>query len=214
MSETKLILIRHGESLGNASRTLLGHTDLDLSELGYRQAECTAKALQNVKIDCIYSSDLKRAYNTAVPHARLRGMEVKGVKALRELYLGDWEGKSVEEVVVTYGNVYEKEWTERYGTFRMPNGESTQEAGVRFYNECVKIASMHKGGTMLVVAHAAVIRSFCAKVMEISPEEVAQKLPFPSNASYSEVYFDGVGFKIGRFSVDEHLADVGITKFK
>ena len=214
MSETKLILIRHGESLGNASRTLLGHTDLDLSELVYRQAECTAKALQNVKIDCIYSSDLKRAYNTAVPHARLRGMEVKGVKALRELYLGDWEGKSVEEVVVTYGNVYEKEWTERYGTFRMPNGESTQEAGVRFYNECVKIASMHKGGTMLVVAHAAVIRSFCAKVMEISPEEVAQKLPFPSNASYSEVYFDGVGFKIGRFSVDEHLADVGITKFK
>ena len=214
MSETKLILIRHGESLGNARRMLLGHTDLDLSELGYRQAECTAKALQNVKIDCIYSSDLKRAYNTAVPHARLRGMEVKGVKALRELYLGDWEGKSVEEVVVTYGNVYEKEWTERYGTFRMPNGESTQEAGVRFYNECVKIASTHKGGTVLVVAHAAVIRSFCAKVMEIAPEEIAQKLPFPSNASYSEVYFDGVGFKIGRFSVDEHLADVGITKFR
>ena len=214
MSETKLILIRHGESLGNARRMLLGHTDFDLSELGYRQAECTAKALQNVKIDCIYSSDLKRAYNTAIPHARLRGLEVKGVEALRELYLGDWEGKSVQEVIDTYGDVYEKEWIGSFGTFRMPNGESTQEAGNRFYNECIKIASMHSGSTVLVVAHAAVIRSFFAKVMGIASEEIAQKLPFPSNASYSEVYFDGEGLKIGRFSVDEHLSDVGITKFR
>ena len=73
---TKLILIRHGESLGNAVRKLLGHTDLDLSPLGYQQAEAAAVALKDERIDAIYSSDLLRAYNTAVPHARLRGIDV------------------------------------------------------------------------------------------------------------------------------------------
>ena len=50
---TKIIFIRHGESLGNANKTFLGHTDLDLSELGYKQAEATAKHLKNEKIDVI-----------------------------------------------------------------------------------------------------------------------------------------------------------------
>ena len=60
-NKTKIILIRHGESLGNANRTMLGHTDLDLSPLGYTQAETTANHLKNEKIDAIYSSDLIRA---------------------------------------------------------------------------------------------------------------------------------------------------------
>lgn len=76
--QTKVILVRHGQSLGNAKRVLLGHTDLDLSELGYRQAEATAEALKDEKIDVVYSSDLKRAMSTAVPHARMRGMEEIG----------------------------------------------------------------------------------------------------------------------------------------
>ena len=48
--KTKVIIIRHGQSLGNAKRVLLGHSDLDLSELGFEQAEATALALKDEKI--------------------------------------------------------------------------------------------------------------------------------------------------------------------
>ena len=67
--KTKIYFIRHGESLGNAARKILGHTDLDLSELGYRQAFATAEHLKDIHIDVIYSSDLMRAMHTAEPNA-------------------------------------------------------------------------------------------------------------------------------------------------
>ena len=74
--KTRLILIRHGESLGNSKRIILGHTDWDLSELGYRQAALAADALADRKVDAVYSSDLIRAYNTVLPMARSRGLSV------------------------------------------------------------------------------------------------------------------------------------------
>ncbi len=210
---TKFIFIRHGESIGNALRVLLGHTDLDLSELGYKQAKATSDILAKEKIDYIYSSDLLRAYNTAVPHADIRGIEVIKSEKLRELFLGEWEGKSVEEVVSRYGEMYSKEWLGNFGTFRCPSGESTVEAGQRFYDECLRIASVHSDKTVLIASHAAVLRSFFARVLDIPPEEVASKLGFPSNASYSEAYFENGKFTMGRFSVDGHLAEIGITKY-
>ena len=210
---TKLILIRHGESLGNAVRKLLGHTDLDLSPLGYQQAEAAADALKDERIDAIYSSDLLRAYNTAVPHARLRGIDVIPSKQLREVMLGEWEGQFAVDIIEKYGDMYEKDWLSGFGTFRFPGGESTLEAGKRFYQECARIADENDGKTILITAHAAVIRAFFSLVLEIAPEDVASTIPFPSNASYSEVFYENGGFKSGRFSVDDHLVEIGITKY-
>ena len=56
--DTVFFLVRHGQSIGNAKREFLGHTDKDLSELGYLQAQKTADLLANERIDVIYSSDL------------------------------------------------------------------------------------------------------------------------------------------------------------
>jgi hypothetical protein len=50
-------------------------------------------------------------------------------------------------------------------------------------------------------------------VLEIPPEEVASSLPFPSNASYSEVFYENGEFKGGRYSVDEYLSGVGVTTY-
>ena len=54
-------MIRHGQSIGNLNRVYLGHTDWDLTELGYKQAELVCEYLKDEKIDIIYSSDLIRA---------------------------------------------------------------------------------------------------------------------------------------------------------
>ena len=64
---TRFIITRHGQSIANAECRFAGQTDFDLSKLGYAQAECVGKYIsQNFKIDHIYSSDLIRAYNTAM----------------------------------------------------------------------------------------------------------------------------------------------------
>lgn len=211
--KTKIILIRHGESLGNARRMLLGHTDMDLTELGYRQAEATAEALKDERIDVIYSSDLLRAMNTAVPNATLRGIEVIPDRELREIYLGDWEGRSVEDVMEQYGrDTYLNDWVANYGTFVMPRGESTWECGERFLRETRKIAEANEGKTVLIVAHGAVIRSFFANISGYTAENMSNAVPFAANASYSIAYYENGVFTPSEYSVDGHLASVGITK--
>jgi broad specificity phosphatase PhoE len=73
---TRIYVIRHGESVGNLHRICLGHTDLDITELGVKQAEKTAEALSGVDFAAIYASDLIRAVHTAEPHAKMRGLDV------------------------------------------------------------------------------------------------------------------------------------------
>ena len=92
----KFYLVRHGQSLGNLTNTFLGHTDLDLSDLGYSQAKSVCQYLSDRQIDVIYSSDLLRAYNTAKPLSRLLNKEINKSYNLREIYAGEWEGKTFD----------------------------------------------------------------------------------------------------------------------
>ena len=212
MKETKIILVRHGESLGNAGKILLGRTDLDLSELGYLQAEACAKFLSCEHIDEIHSSSLMRAMHTAEPHAKIRGMQVMPNDNLREIFLGDWENKTVDEIVEKWGyDSYYVDWQHGYGTFVCPNGEGVMECGERFYREVEKIAKAAEGKTVLVAAHGAVIRTFWAIVLGIAPEDIAAAFPFPSNASCSYLTYSDGKFVAEEYSYNEYLSEVGIT---
>ena len=74
---TRIILVRHGQSEANANFIFAGHSDFPLTEFGHAQAKLVAEYLaKNEKIDAIYSSDLKRAYYTAVPTSELLGIEI------------------------------------------------------------------------------------------------------------------------------------------
>ena len=212
---TKIILIRHGESLGNKERIILGHTDLDLSKHGYLQAKTTANYLKNEKIDAIYSSDLKRAYNTALPNAEMRGLEVITDKKLREIFVGDWEGLRVSEILEKWGReAFEDQWHGHFGTFTFPNGEFIQDGGRRFYNRVLEIAGKNEGKTIIITAHAAVIRAFWAIISGIKWENVVSELPFATNASISVCFYDGESIKPDIYSFDDHLIEVGITRVK
>ena len=188
----EIILERHGESLGNAKKMYLGNTDLDLSELGYKQAEFAAKALLSERIDAIYSSDLKRAYNTAAAHARLRKMQITAHKGMRELYIGDWEGLTVYELIEKYGELFTVGWQKHFGSFKAPGGESVEQLANRVHAALVEIAKKHKDGEKILVAtHAAAIRSLYGKISGFAPDEVADKIPFPLNASFTRIVYDG-----------------------
>jgi len=193
MEKTVIYLVRHGQSIGNLRHEMLGHTDLELSELGFEQAEACGRELASINFDAIYASDLKRAMSTAAPHARLRNMDVTPDKELRELYIGEWEGKSVVDIIEQYGDLFKVNWREHFATFQSPSGESVPELCNRIYYELERIAKAHTGKTVLAVFHAAAIRCFWARISGIAPDEVNdENLPFPTNASYSVIeYCDG-----------------------
>ena len=210
---TKIIIIRHGQSLGNQNKRFLGHTDLDLSELGYKQAITAANYLKNEKIDAIYSSDLIRAMNTALPNAELHNLSIISDKNLREAYVGAWEGLFVDEIIEKWGTeVFKDQWKDNFGCFTFPNGESTLDAGKRFYNEILSICSQNIGKTILISSHAAIIRAFWAIISNVSPESVSKSIPFPTNASCSICHYENGKIIPIQYSIDEHLNEVGITK--
>ena len=206
--ETKIIIVRHGQSLGNAVRRFLGTTDLDLSPLGYRQAYRTAEFLSNIKIDAIYASDLKRAFNTAVPHAKIRGLDVVPCTELREMYAGLWEGLFVEDIIKDYHDKFLLEWRDKFGLATLPEGENVQCAARRFYKKVLEIANENKGKTVLIAAHAAVTRAFWGLITKTAPEDLASAYFYPENASASVVYFDGCDLIPGEYSHDKHLVDL------
>jgi broad specificity phosphatase PhoE len=208
--KTVIYLIRHGESLGNKNRICLGHTDLDLTERGFKQAELTAKQLSDVEISAIYSSDLIRAYNTALPNAEARGLEISTTQALRELYFGEWENRSVVDIIEEYGDMFPVGWRQHFASFTPPGGDSVQVCAERMDNELRALASCHIEEQIIVVSHAAAIRALWGRINCLSPEEASSAISFPSNASYSVIEFDGVADKLIpiSYSNDEHLAEL------
>ena len=205
--KTYIYLVRHGESLGNLNRICLGHTDLDLTELGYEQAERTAQALRDVDFSAIYSSDLVRARNTAKPHCLLRGKEAVACESFRELYFGDWENCSVEYLTENYREDFTVGWRQIFGTFTPPGGESVVEMAERMVCGVKKAAQRHLGANILIVSHAAAIRAFWGKISGLTPDKWANN-PFPSNASYSVVEYSEGKLVPLSYSNDAHLGDI------
>lgn len=206
--KTRFYIIRHGESLGNMTKTFLGHTDLDLSPLGYKQAELTADRLRDVSFDFIYSSDLIRAYNTALPHAKMRKLEVITSKELREINVGRWEGKTVDEIIALDEELFYNGWRRNFGTCTPPDGESVIKGGERLYREIKRIGDKCPGKTVLIATHAAVLRSFWAMTIGMERDRIAEELHFAGNASYSIIdYIDGELEPI-IYSECDHLGDI------
>ena len=205
---TTIYIVRHGESVGNLHRICLGHTNLDLTELGLEQAKKTAETLENVDFAGIYSSDLQRAVHTAEPHAKKRGLEINTSPDFRELYFGNWENASVLMLKEKFHEQFMIGWRQNFGTFTAPEGESVVAMAERMVSGLEKIAALHLGKTILVTSHAAAIRALWGKISGYAPSEWAEAFPFPTNASYSVLEYDGVALKPVSYSNDSHLGEL------
>jgi len=137
---TTLLLIRHGQSLANLTRYFAGHTDPALTELGLKQAACTAEFLVAAyPITAVYSSDLLRAFQTGSAVAERLAQPVHKDTSLREIFAGQWEGKSFDEIREQFEEDYHC-WMTDIGHCRPTDGESTAELLVRAENALRRIA--------------------------------------------------------------------------
>lgn len=206
---TDLFIIRHGESLGNFNNLFLGHTDLDLTEHGLKQAECTAEYLKDISIDFVYSSPLLRAYHTALPNAKIRGLNVICDDGLKEIYGGDWEARSIPELITEYPIEFTEGFKNNFGKFAADNLhiESVDALSKRVEATLIKIAKAHEEKKIIVVSHGAAIRAMWGRISHLSPDEVSNELPYASNASVTRVRYDEGKLIPISYSEDGHLGN-------
>lgn len=158
-----IFLMRHGKpELPYGGRLFYGRTDYPLSEEGERCASAMAEQLREIKFDRVISSDLTRARRTAELAVPERGCDIEIVPALREINLGDWEGRSFDEVRHEWDELYEKRGAS-FDSVPPPNGESFLDLQARASEAFEKILSESRSGTILVVAHGGVIWTLMCK---------------------------------------------------
>lgn len=204
------LLVRHGESLSNCGNFFTGQMNVDLTALGYRQAERTAQFIvNNYKADAIYSSDLQRAFHTAEAISRVTGLPVRADRGLREIYGGKFEGVDYFILEKMYPEEY-GHWLSDIGTSQCVGGESMRDVQIRGDGALRRIAAEVRDGTTTVIAtHAAFIRAMVCLWKERVLEEM-KNIPYFSNASVTEVYFDPETgkFTLGRENLADHLAEL------
>jgi probable phosphoglycerate mutase len=153
---TRVLLIRHGQSEGNAAGRFGGHTATPLSTRGRRQAEATAEALSAENIAAIYSSDLSRAVETAMPLARLTGLDVEQSDAFRERGVGVMEGLTFEEAAAQHPEQYAA-LIRRDFDHVLLGGESYRQMLERASDQLDRAIELHKGGRICVFSHTGTI---------------------------------------------------------
>lgn len=186
----RIFLVRHGETLWNRNFLYQGQKDIPLSEKGRKQAKKLAKALEREAFRAVYSSDLKRAYETALAIANPRDLDVILKKELREINFGKWEGYSFEELRRKYPVEFSM-WLNDPGEIRPPEGENLKELTQRVVGFLRKTAIEHKNEDILVVTHAGPIRAVLMSILEL---DIKHFWKFKiSNASITVVNLDDSG---------------------
>lgn len=207
---TKLLMIRHGQSLANRDGIFVGQTDIDLSETGIKQAKLTAQFIkENYNVTKVYASDLSRAFNTGKALADLLGIEIESSENLREIRAGKWEKNYFDKLPELFPESYNV-WLTDIGNAKCDGGESVKELGERIVKELTKIAQKHSGETIAIATHATPIRvaeTFfrCGEIKNM------KEVGWVTNASVSEFIYDNGKWTIGKMSQDAHLQKL-VTK--
>lgn len=170
--QRRLILLRHGETEYNATRRMQGQLDTNLSERGIAQAHTAAKELRDLGIKKIISSDLTRARDTAGVVGDDLGVEVVVDKRLRETHLGQWQGKTHDEVDTAHDGARAR-WRSD-ATWAPPEGESRIDVAQRsraVVDELLDTYDEWGNSAVLLVAHGGTIAALTASLLGL---EVAQ----------------------------------------
>lgn len=207
MSITKLCLIRHGETAWNAERRLQGHTDIPLNQRGVLQAQRMAMALKNSQIsfDALYTSDLKRAVDTASAVVHSLGITAITEDILRERNFGGLQGISIDEAPLTKPDIWQAHLA-RDLDHELEGGESILQFATRVEQALQMIHERHAGKTVLVVSHGGTLDMMyrIASKQSLSSERIAS-VP---NASLNWIaHSHDQGWAVERWADTRHLED-------
>ncbi len=191
MQKTKILLVRHGQSTANVAGIFTGHSGYPLSELGHKQAACTAEYIKNnYCVAAVYSSDLPRAFQTAEYTARAFDLPIVTDARFREINGGDWERTAFDRLEELYPEAYSL-WRADVGNARCTGGESVMELADRVFRGLQAVAAANPGKCIIVATHATPVRAVIWKAADVPASEM-QNLSWGGNCGISEFdYEDG-----------------------
>lgn len=201
---SKLILLRHGQSTWNAADLFTGWVDIPLSQQGIDEAIAAGEEIASIPIQCIFTSTLIRAQQTAMlAMLNHRSKKIPVIKheepslhawetiystkiaegtipvyidwRLNERYYGELQGQNKQMTREKYGEDQVKIWRRSFD-IPPPGGESLEMTAKRTIPCLVeKIApELEKGHNVLVAAHGNSLRSIVMAIENLSPEQVIE----------------------------------------
>jgi broad specificity phosphatase PhoE len=156
----RIVLLRHGETVGNSSIRYYGATDVALSELGAEQAAAAARAIGCLAFDLVVASSLQRARRSASIVAP--GQQIRLEEGFREIDFGRWEGLTREEIEARDPALY-AEWQEQGLEFDFPGGERRENFRARVLAGLERLLDTPVA-SLLIVAHKGTVRTIAEEL--------------------------------------------------
>lgn len=187
-----LILVRHGETEWNKQHRYQGQVDVPLSTVGEQQAALVAERLAERKIDVIYASDLKRAWQTATAIAKKNNLTILPEPRLREMNFGVLEGLTWDEAQIEYPEMVTA-WFEDYNQ-PLDGGETLDAFSSRVLSFRDDLQQKHTDETILLVSHGGPLGELLRLTLEVPSEK---RWAFAmDNASISELLLGDDGYPL------------------
>jgi len=186
----QLVLIRHGERMGQAEDRYAGSTDVPLTSRGREQAERLATWAVSAGPSAIWISPLSRTRETAAPSERRTGLTARIDSRLRELDFGRGEGLTASEI--------KRAFPEDFSAFQsdpvvhyLPGGENPHHAARRAIDCFKEIEIEHPGGRVLVVTHSTLIRLALCELIGVPLSRYRSVFPSIISAALTEIRLEG-----------------------
>jgi 2,3-bisphosphoglycerate-dependent phosphoglycerate mutase len=199
---TRITAIRHGETAWNVDTRIQGQLDISLNEKGHWQAAQAGMALASERIDAIVSSDLARAYETALAVAKPHDLYVEIDRGLREREFGFFQGKTFAEIEAQHPEEAML-WRKRVPDFAPAGGESLLIFRERVAQCLRDLAAQHAGKHLVIVSHGGVMDIIYREATGLDLQ--APRTWQLGNASINRVLWNGEHFSLVGWSDTSHL---------
>ena len=209
MKITRFCLVRHGETDWNVARRLQGHTDIPLNQHGITQARQMAKALKaiHLQFDVLYTSDLRRAADTAAAVEEQFGINAIVDEALRERHLGALQGLTADEAPQLKPDLWSSHLSRNLEQ-TLEGGESITQFAQRIHGALENIRLKHTGKTVLLVSHGGALEMMY-RLASKQPLE-SEKIVTVPNASLNWISHSGYSWQVDKWADTSHLIDLAL----
>jgi probable phosphoglycerate mutase len=195
--------VRHGETAWNVETRIQGQLDIGLNDMGRWQAMRLAEVLVDEGLSAIYSSDLKRAADTAAAIGQACRLPVTLDAGLRERSFGAFEGRTWTEIE-THWPADSARWRARDLEFAPQGGESIPMFSARVLATCRRLAAAHQGECIAWVAHGGVMDCLHRAATHVGL--TAPRTWLLANATVNRLLYTGEGFALVGWGDASHLA--------
>lgn len=184
----RLYLVRHGQTEWNVQKRMQGWADSALTEHGVNNAIALGKKLESIEFVAAYTSTSERTIETARLIIDKRNLAININEDLREINLGEWEGKTLEEIKDFYPNQHKHFW-ENPALYEPVGGETFEQLNKRAIKVLNYIISKHNNGNILVITHSVILKSLLMHVKGNSLKDLWAP-PFIHDTSLSILEID------------------------